>query len=132
MTHHIPDEIINKIVLMARPKPQYVYHLTNICKIVAHKTAKGKGNCRVIDYMANVAYYNRLSKLKTWNYYLVVYQLERLIFTYNHFKETTDDFTDICLGEWYKWWIYEDIFYTSGDDNYPSDSEYSSDDNYDY
>lgn len=128
MTHHIPDEIINKIVLMARPKPYYIPILTNIGKIVAFKTEQGKGNCRVIDYMANMAYYKRLNKLKTTNHYCVLNQLKRLIIIYNDFKERTRDY-HLCLGEWFKWWIYEDGVYTSS-----SEDDYSSedDDNYDY
>ena len=132
MAHRIPDEIINKIVLMARPKPYfYIRHLTNIGEIVAYKTAKGNGNCRVIDYMATVANYKRLDKLRTTKHYLLLNQLEHLIMVFNDFKERTEDY-HLCLGDWYKWWIYDHTFYTSGDDNYPSDSEYSSDDNYDY
>ena len=116
---HIPNEIVNLIIGYARPpKPQYVYHLTRICKIVAFKMAMGNGNCRVIDYMANVRNNKRLDKLKTRNHRLVLYQLKRVIVSYIIEKEISDDFGDISLGEWYKWWIYEDMFYTSGDPNY--------------
>ena len=121
MTHHIPDEIINKIVLMARPTRTYIRQLSNIGKIVEYKTAKGNGNCRAIDYIAHVGYYMRVNKLKTRNHYSVLYQLKRLIISYNIEKEISDDFGDISLGEWYKWYIYEDMFYTSGDENYESD-----------
>ena len=119
---HIPNEIVNLIIGYARPpKPEYVYDLTRICKIVAFKMAMGNGNCRAIDYIAHVGYYMRVNKLKTRNHYSVLYQLKRLIISYNIEKEISDDFGDISLGEWYKWYIYEDMFYTSGDENYESD-----------
>ena len=111
MTHHIPDEIINKIVLMARPKHFYIRHLTNIGEIVAYKTEQGNGNCRVIDYMANVAYWKRLGKLKTNKHYQIIRQLRRLIKGYIIDTKIDYDFEDMCLGEWFKWWIYEDRAY---------------------
>ena len=130
---HIPNEIVNHIIGYARPKPKYVYHLTKICKIAEYYTARGKGNCRVIDYMANVRNRQRLNKLKTFNHYSLLNQLKRLLFTYNDFKETSG-ITDMCLGEWYKIIIDGDTLYTSGDENYESDESYSSedDDNNDY
>ena len=124
---HIPNEIVNNIIGYARPpNPKYVYDLTTICKIVALKTAKGKGNCRVIDYIANVRNKKRLNKLKTRNNDSVLYQLKRLIFSYNEF--TGCGITDMCLGEWYKIIIDTDRFYTSGDESYESED----DDNNDY
>ena len=115
---HIPNEIVNHIIGYARPKkPIYVRHLTNIGKIVAFKVERGFGDYRVIDYLRNVYCHQKNKKINTYKQTLVVNQLKHLIFTYNDFKEMDDDFTDICLGEWYKWWIYEDMIYTSEDDD---------------
>jgi len=132
---YIPNEIVNHIIGYARPpKPKYIYHFENICKIVTISEKLGLGNCRVIDYVANERNIDRLNKLKRHIHYSFLSQLKHLIITYNDFIERDTDSTYIGLGEWYKWWIYEDVFYTSGDENYESDESYSSedDDNNDY
>lgn len=130
---HLPNDIVNHIIGYARPKPKYVYHLTNICKIAELKSARGSGNCRVIDYLRNVYFHQKNNKLKTTNNYLVLNQLKHLIFTYNQFKEDQPEDFGLGLAEWFYWWNYEHTLYTS-DDAYSSYSDYSSedDDNNDY
>ena len=127
MTHYnIPDNLVNDIVMMSRRKPLFVREISNICQIVTLKETFGLGDYRVIHYVADTLTKKKLYQLKTAKHYKVIHQLNHLISQYNREKEI-GDLGDTGLGEWFKWWNYEYVFYYSGDRHYAS-SEYSSED----
>ena len=124
---NIPFHLVNDIIMMSIQKPLFVREISNICQIVTLKETFGLGDYRVIQYVANTLTRKKLYQLKTAKHYKVIHQLNHLISEYDTQKEMDNDFGDLGLGEWFKWWNYEYVFYYSGDRHYAS-SEYSSED----